>query len=255
MEPNRSLIIIISATLFVAALLAVAIWVFYPERDAPMAADTSGEPFRFAGTMDLRADADASEDGIDEDRQTGLSGADPRDSISDIAIRFADDVVVPGPDGPTVIRAVPPSRDTPPAETAAGTESGTNRSSGTADRSVVAPSATQAGSTPGIAPRSGSTVQPQRVGVTTAANASGVQYWIQLFSTPNRDRIDTAQSRLDELSFGSRISTRSVEDVLYYRLRVGPYNNLHEAGKFLEWLSVIPDFGGAYISQVLPGRS
>ncbi len=258
MEQNRSLIIIISATLFVAALLAVAIWVFYPERDAPMAAEADDDPFTFAGSMTLRP----GETGIPDDTDTADTGeeATGTDGISEIAIRFADEVVVPGPDGPTVIPTAGtqagPDTTGPGASTAQETPAGTGAARADSSGSIASrPASTRRPqtSTPSAPSASGAGAQPAATSI--EVTRSEVEYWIQLFSTPNRDRIETAQARLEDLSFGSRVSTRTVEDTLYYRLRVGPYVNLHEAGKFLDWLSVIPDFGGAYISQVRPRRS
>ena len=89
--------------------------------------------------------------------------------------------------------------------------------------------------------------EPRRVRVT--------EYWIQLIASPNRDRVEQAHGMLADYSLGGRVTTRDVDGELYYRLRVGPYDNHDEAEKFLTWIRDIDAFQGAYISEEYPLRT
>ena len=46
------------------------------------------------------------------------------------------------------------------------------------------------------------------------------------------------------------ITTVSVGDKDFYRLRVGPYASKQEAEKFQSWIRDIKDFKDAYVSEV-----
>lgn len=79
--------------------------------------------------------------------------------------------------------------------------------------------------------------------------ATGKQFWIQVISSPNRDRVEQVQGDLAALGFRGRISTKNVDGKDFYRLRYGPYVKKDEAVKFLDWVKMIKGFEASYISQ------
>jgi cell division protein FtsN len=78
------------------------------------------------------------------------------------------------------------------------------------------------------------------------------EYWIQVISSPSRDRVEQAKERLEAQELGGRITSKFINGETYYRLRVGPYGNKAEAAKFLQWISEIEGFGESYISEEYP---
>lgn len=105
--------------------------------------------------------------------------------------------------------------------------------------------------------------RPQQTAPATAAAATTrstapvrvTEYWIQLIASPSRDRVEQANVRLSDVNLSGRVTTRQVDDTLYYRLRVGPYSSQDEAEKFLEWIGELDGFESAYISEEYPLRS
>jgi DedD protein len=76
------------------------------------------------------------------------------------------------------------------------------------------------------------------------------EYWIQTGSFKTMDRAEYANSLLSEHGISGVITTKSVNNVTYYRLRVGPFGDKREAEKFLGWIKSDTDFQGSYISLV-----
>lgn len=75
-----------------------------------------------------------------------------------------------------------------------------------------------------------------------------IKYWIQVFSTNNRDRASTIQNELDTQGIKAVIVTKNINNDIYYRLRIGPYYNKDEGNKFLEWIRRNKKYQDAYIS-------
>lgn len=116
--------------------------------------------------------------------------------------------------------------------------------------STAKPRATPAPKAPGApkaTPKPVSATRPKDPVV--PSSAKGATWWIQVISTPNRDRVDQVRSDLAALGFKGRVTSREVNGTDFYRLRYGPYANKDEARKFLEWVKMIKGFEESYISQ------
>ena len=74
------------------------------------------------------------------------------------------------------------------------------------------------------------------------------KYWIQVFSTNNRDKANKIQNDLDIQGIKAVIVTKNINNNLFYRLRIGPYYNKDEGSKFLEWIRRNNRYKDAYIS-------
>ncbi len=81
------------------------------------------------------------------------------------------------------------------------------------------------------------------------------EYWIQVISSPTRDTIERARTRLDQRDLGTRVTTTTVNGSTFYRLRIGPYRRKAEAEKFLDIVSGLDGFEGSYISEEYPLRT
>ncbi len=74
------------------------------------------------------------------------------------------------------------------------------------------------------------------------------KYWIQIFSTNNRDKANKIQDDLDTQGIKTIIVTKNINNSTFYRLRIGPYYNKDEGSKFLEWIRRDNKYKDAYIS-------
>ena len=74
-------------------------------------------------------------------------------------------------------------------------------------------------------------------------------YWVQLFSSDRHERTDRAQATLARYQVDGIISDHTINGIRYYRLRIGPYTEYHEAQKFLAWLNQGDIFSNGYVVQ------
>ncbi len=72
-------------------------------------------------------------------------------------------------------------------------------------------------------------------------------YWVQVFSTNNREKANVIKKTLEQQGIALSIVTKNVNQKLYYRLRIGPYYNKSESNKFLEWVK--RDYKDAYVTE------
>lgn len=252
MEQQKVLIVIISAALFVAAVLGVGLALFYP--DAGAATEAAFDPIEYARepAEEPREDESATaygeesettetEDEGDRDERVILlteespTDADEEEGVSDVAEE--EQITSRAARSGTVERKSAADMETA-QEPSSIRESEPSREPEPQSRPVR--STTTYESAPDI--------EPQRIRVT--------EHWIQLISSPNKERVDAVRDRLrEEYSLGGRLTTREIDSSTYYRLRVGPYDDRGEAEKFLAWIREIDGFSEAYISEEYPLRT
>ncbi|MFW5826646.1 MAG: SPOR domain-containing protein [Alkalispirochaeta sp.] len=256
MEQNKVLMVIVSVVIFFAAIVGVGMALLYPRGDETALA-SSGSVVREFDPIEYVRRPDSGE----------MEESDEEDSSDEVVIVYGDlpdqtaaaedseertVVEERGDDGPSEVTITErparssdrtedsgeePSRSTP-EDTPEVADSQQEQSSTSSERDSQQPDGTQ---------QDESAPEPRQIRVT--------EYWIQLISSPNRDRVDQARSTLTDYSLGGRVTTRDVEGELFYRLRVGPYDSQGEAEKFLEWIRDIDGFGEAYISEEYPLRT
>jgi len=76
------------------------------------------------------------------------------------------------------------------------------------------------------------------------------EYWIQTGSYKSMVRAEKMNDKLKQNGLSGHIFTKSLEGNMYYRVRIGPYNQKGEADKFLGWVKDIKGFGNSYVSIV-----
>ncbi len=95
-------------------------------------------------------------------------------------------------------------------------------------------------------------VQPSAQNVAVSSNKPNVfpdtKYWIQVFSTNNKDKANNIKNNLDLQGVKAVIVTKQINNSIYYRLRIGPYYNKEESNKFLQWIKRSNEYGDAYVS-------
>ena len=266
-EQHKVLLIIVSVTIVLAAVVGVGLWLFYPraaddgdlaQGGAPESGGYEWQPLDYLqGQGDVPGlDEDESDRagepdefevtyGVVQDAADGDTAGEPtadRPTVIDTADRApsAEATDVPGPG---VQSASPGPTDS--AGTSAARETGTAGS----DVSTAADSTSQ--------PRVSET--PSTAATLDRTDLADRAYWVQAISSPNRDTVEQAKLTLREHQLGSRIITKVIDDRTYYRLRIGPFAVRAEAEKFLGWVQEIDDFVDAmifvdYTTPVLAAR-
>lgn len=232
MEQHRTLLIIVSVTLFAAIVIGVGLALLYPraqEADDPSIAASDGKPFdpiEYIRTPEEEEPdfqvPDESDDGDlivvygdkgEEEESDEGKGAVPETT------KAPEDTAKPDTTEQTPEK---PETETRKPATSLGPERAPKE-----DEPAPAPDP-----------------EPEYRRVT--------EYWIQVISSPSRDRVEQAKERLEAQELGGRITSKFIDGDTYYRLRVGPYSNKAEADKFLDWISEIEGFGESYISEEYP---
>jgi len=74
-------------------------------------------------------------------------------------------------------------------------------------------------------------------------------YWIQVGSFKDRYQAENTAKALETQGLKGTLTTATVNGAAVVRVRVGPYLNEAEAGKFLAWLKPVKEFSGSYITK------
>ncbi len=82
-----------------------------------------------------------------------------------------------------------------------------------------------------------------------------VEYWIQTGSYKSQTRAEDMSTLLTSKGLPGRVLSYSLEGDTYFRVRVGPYTNKNEAGKFLTIVKQIQGLEASYISSVTSTRA
>jgi cell division protein FtsN len=160
-------------------------------------------------------------------------------------------------------------REAPQAAPATGPQAGTQ---GTGDQQTMhfyigeggtqspqaAPSTGTAAPAPPVAaspaarPQAVPTVKPQAQKPTVAARPprKTADYWIQTGSYKSQSHAEELVALLESKGLGSRVFSYASNGDTFFRVRVGPYANKGEAGKFLALVKQVQGLESSYISMV-----
>jgi len=250
MEQHKVLIIIVSVSLFVAAVIGIGLVFFYPRPAESASAGTAGAAAGKSGF-----------DPIEYVRQTDKPQTELKqpssEDKSDVIIVYGEKPQKPEEKAPTGDQGKKPAEVVELVRESdnGGTTTTTQRapatpakpSPATAERQSAPPAPTPAARQEPASVRRPPQPSTKRVRVT--------EYWIQVIASPVKDTVLQAQQQLEEQNLAGRISLKSVGGKDYYRLRVGPYQDKGEAEKFLEWIRGMKSFDSSYISEEYPLKS
>jgi cell division protein FtsN len=104
-------------------------------------------------------------------------------------------------------------------------------------------------STPVVKPR---TTKPS---VQARAPRKTADYWIQTGSYKSQSKAEELVTLLQGKGLGSRLFSYTSNGDTYYRVRVGPYSNKGEAGKFLELVKQVQGLESSFVSMVPAAKS
>lgn len=244
MEQHKVLIVIVSVTLAFAAVVGIGMAFFYPRAtDDPLSVthDAGVDPRRSFDPIEFIRSPETAPDSVE------LLREEPRVADDDVIIIYGvDDSVsqLPSERRPRPTEDVRPSPPADPAPSEPTRREPTPREP--TPEPVPTPAPREEPRRADSAPRPAAPAE-QRVRVT--------EYWIQVISSPSRDRVEQARVRLQEQNLGSRITSIDHNNTTFFRLRVGPYTNKAEAEKFLEWVRAVDGFEESYISEEYPMRT
>ena len=88
-----------------------------------------------------------------------------------------------------------------------------------------------------------------------ATAARGLEYWIQTGSYKSQTRAEELSQSLAARGLAGRVFSFDNAGETYFRVRIGPYTNKLEAGKFLAIVRKIQGLEASYISEVPGTRS
>ena len=81
------------------------------------------------------------------------------------------------------------------------------------------------------------------------------EYWIQVASFKDRYQAENTSKALETQGLKGTLTTATVNGQSVVRVRVGPYTNEAEAGKFLSWLKPVKEYELSYITKVSATRT
>lgn len=102
------------------------------------------------------------------------------------------------------------------------------------------------------APPQSKTQASSAVAKSTAAKPKTVaidEYWIQAAAFTSRSRADDLQRELAQKGLSTIILVKDLDDVTWYRVRIGPYKNDKDAKSWLEKIKLIAACQEAYVSR------
>lgn len=241
MEQQKTLIVIVSVALFVAAVIGIGLIFFYPRTVSP----TDAAPEIVQERLDRQAF-----DPIEYLRRPGAVA--PEFAPDAEAPEDQDLIIVFDDDEETAPRVAEDDRRPPVAEREPAPAP--TRDPAPAPRPEPAPREEPTARPVEPAPRPAPAPAPQPRRPETR-QVRVTEYWIQVIASPSRDRVEQARQELEQRGLRGRITTRTVNDTVFYRLRVGAYSDKAEAEKFLTWIRRIDGFGESYISEEYPFRT
>jgi cell division protein FtsN len=81
------------------------------------------------------------------------------------------------------------------------------------------------------------------------------EYWIQVASFKDRYQAENTAKSLETQGLKGTLTTATVAGQPVVRVRVGPYTNEAEAGKFLAWLKPIKEYENSYVTKAVALRA
>jgi cell division protein FtsN len=226
-ENKKVLWVVLSVTLFVAVVLFVGMFLFYPDGDRGVAdaggrGDDAGAGFDAIEWVRTEAEPpgleEPAEEPTEDDDMFVVIGEEEEPDAPNREAEALPDVEA---------ESVPTPAEAPPREEAKPTTPPAARTS-----VARAPVQKPAEAKP----------KPRTVRVS--------EYWIQAGSYKSQFRAQEARENLEETGITARIFSKTVAGEDYFRVRIGPFGDKQEAAKFLAWVKDRTGFEESYVSVV-----
>jgi len=250
MKLSKSIIIVFAALIALTVLAGAGLLIFYPKETpkTPVAstpADPSALPNATPGAEAVPDQFDPVEWGRDPQATTTPLPAPTATTTG--TQEFT--VTMPAEPAPAPTTTLPSSPGASFPGDAAPVKTPVVKTTPVADTPAVvektpAPAAPKAAAKPVVK----STPKASPAAAKPAARVT--QYWIQVGSFKDRFQAENTAKSLEAQGLKGTLSTATVNGQAVVRVRVGPYSNEAEAGKFLAWLTPVKEFSGSYITRV-----
>ncbi|MDR3199825.1 MAG: SPOR domain-containing protein [Spirochaetales bacterium] len=246
MEQNKTLLIILSVALFLAAILSVGLWFFYPREEVagtPASVESAGvlagDPIEWVRRNEIPALTQSGEEAKDD--VIIVYGESPEEKIPEVSAPARSNSAAPYPPAVTsppvrspAVSTAPAVKKSPPPAPAAPRVAAAPRAADTGTKPATTPSA------PAPAPKAAPPASaPKTVRVR--------EFSIQVGAFSSRDRADELNEVLKEKGLSGQVFY--ADGPRLYRLRIGPYTNQSEAEKFLGWVRSIDGFQDSMIFE------
>jgi len=235
MEQKKLLWIIFSATLFLLVVVGAGIIWLYPQPEEQPVASVKESEGKEAG-----ADFDPVEWVRSDKKSPGLKEREDPEEDENFVVVYGE-------------REQPEGSDDAPKDSESESVKipGPAASDGPSAEEQEKESAPKApSSTPSTTPSSQKPKEETPAKPAPTRTVRTTEFWIQTGSYTSRTRANKIKAELDRQGFTGRIMSKEVDGTLYYRVRIGPYNEEAEARKFLTWVKEKDQFSKSYISQV-----
>jgi cell division protein FtsN len=225
MEKQKIFWVVLSVSVFVVVVLVVGVLLLRQKPPGAVAtAPGTVTPLTDSGTQIYEYQREAAP------QQPGTTGQKPGDTQT-MHFYIGEGQGTPAAGQGTQPPAAAPTTATPPEAASPS--------------AVEKPAAAQ--STPSTAP------QQKAASVKTAVRQKPAQkavgYWIQTGSYKSQDKAEELATLLGGKGLSGRVFSYAAKGETFYRVRIGPYGNRDEAGKFLSIVKQIQGLEASYISQ------
>lgn len=229
MDKEKVLVVLVGVSVFMLVVVVVAILWLYPGTDKPVSVVSAGET-----QQEDRASIDLFSTIRSGEEFPGLLEGEEPTGDGFIAV---DTVYGQDTDTSSVLPSAPPAddREDSDRETVGDTSA--------RDKAAVTVSARPV---PTATPVKKSTPKPTPAPVQKTYK----EYWIQIASFTSRSKAEAVAEELKSNGIVCRILTKTINGTVYYRVRLGPYNNKNEAEKFLSVVHSIKGYEKSYVSLV-----
>jgi cell division protein FtsN len=234
MKNSKGMIILLVALAALTLVVVIGLFFFYPkEQPKPAVTPASTTPSATPATPGTPLpDAFDPVEWTRDPKATALQTPAPAANGTAGANEQGFTVTLPAEPAPAVTQALPASPGaTFPAETKA------------------APAATAPAATTKPAPVKAAPVAK------AVKTVKVTEFWIQVGSFKDRYQAENTAKALETQGLKGTLTTASVNGLNVVRVRVGPYANEAEAGKFLAWLKPVKEFTGSYITKASATRT
>lgn len=151
----------------------------------------------------------------------------------------------------------PPSAPSTTGTQAPGDQSFTVTLPAANQTAAPAPVAFPGEASPAAPPKTVAAPKPvaPKVAVKPVKKVKVTEYWIQVGSFKDRYQAENTAKTLETQGLKGTLTTATVAGQPVVRVRVGPYTNEAEAGKFLAWLKPIKEFESSYVTKAVASRA
>jgi len=91
--------------------------------------------------------------------------------------------------------------------------------------------------------------------VKKAKTISIKNYWIQVGSYSQNSGAESAKKDLQKKGFQSIVTTKTINEKIFYRLRIGPFDSNSEASHYLNKVKNIKAYADCYINQTITKKT